>query len=35
MIEKKTEDILGEDHVGFGRGNGPRDANGMLGIISE
>ena len=34
-IEKKTEDVLGEDQFGFRRGKGTRDANGMLRIISE
>jgi hypothetical protein len=34
-IEKKIEDILGEDQFGFGRDNGTRDAIGMLRIISE
>jgi hypothetical protein len=33
--EKKIEDVLGEDQFGFRRGKGTRDANGMLGIISE
>jgi len=33
-IEKKIEDILG-DQFGFRRGNGTRDAIGMLRIISE
>ena len=34
-IEKKIEDVLGEDQFGFRRGKGTRDANGMLRIISE
>jgi hypothetical protein len=34
-IEKKTEDVLGEDQFGFRRGKGTRDATGMLRIISE
>ena len=34
-IEKKIEDVLGEDHFGFKRGKGTRDAIGMLRIISE
>jgi hypothetical protein len=34
-IERKTEDVLGEDQFGFRRGKGSRDAIGMLGIISE
>jgi hypothetical protein len=34
-IENKIEDILGEDHFGFRRGKGTRDAVGMLRIISE
>jgi len=29
-IEKKTEDVLGEDQFGFRRGKGTRDAIGML-----
>jgi len=35
MIKKKLEDILGEDHFGFRRGKGTKDAVGMLRIISE
>jgi hypothetical protein len=35
MIERKIEDVLGEDQFGFRRGNGTRDATGMLRIISE
>jgi len=34
-IEKKIEDVLGEDQFGFRRGKGTRDATGMLRIISE
>ena len=34
-IEKKIEDVLGEDQFGFRRGKGTRDAIGMLIIISE
>jgi hypothetical protein len=34
-IEKKIEDVLGEDQFGFRRGKGIRDAIGMLRIISE
>ena len=34
-IEKKIEDVLGEDQFGFRRGKGTRDTNGMLRIISE
>ena len=34
-IEKKIEDVLGQDHFGFRRGKGTRDAIGMLRIISE
>jgi hypothetical protein len=33
--EKKIEDVLGEDQFGFRKGNGTRDAIGMLRIISE
>ena len=33
-IEKKIEDILGEDQFGFRRGKGTMDAIGMLRIIS-
>jgi len=32
-IEKKIEDVLGEDQFGFRRGKGTRDAIGMLRII--
>ena len=34
-IERKIEDILGEEQFGFRRGKGTRDAIGMLIIISE
>jgi hypothetical protein len=34
-IEKKIEDVLGEDQFGFRRGKGTRDVIGMLRIISE
>jgi len=34
-IEKKIEDVHGEDQFGFRRGKGTRDAIGMLRIISE
>jgi sorting nexin-29 len=34
-IERKTEDVLGEDQFGFRRGKGTSDAIGMLRIISE
>jgi hypothetical protein len=34
-IEKKIEDILGEDQFGFRRGKGTRDAIGMMRIIAE
>ena len=34
-IEKKIEEVLGEDQFGFRRGKGTRDAIGMLSIISE
>jgi len=34
-IEKKIEDVLGEDQFGFRRGKRTRDAIGMLRIISE
>jgi hypothetical protein len=33
--ERKIEDALGDDQFGFRRGNGTRDAIGMLRIISE
>jgi hypothetical protein len=32
-IERKMEDVLGEDQFGFGKGKATRDANGMLRII--
>ena len=34
-IERKTEDVLGEDQFGFRRGKGTRYAIGMLRLISE
>jgi hypothetical protein len=34
-IERKIEDVLGEDQFGFKRGKATRDAMGMLRIISE
>jgi hypothetical protein len=34
-IEKKIEDVLGEDQFGHRRGKGTKDAIGMLRIISE
>jgi len=34
-IEKKIDDVLGENQFGFRRGKGTRDAIGMLRIISE
>ena len=34
-IEKKIEEVLGEDQFGFRRGKGTRDAIGMLRRISE
>jgi hypothetical protein len=34
-IENKTEDVYGEDQLGFRRGKGTRDATGMLRIILE
>ena len=34
-IERKIEDILGEDQFGFRRGKGTRDAIGMMRIILE
>jgi hypothetical protein len=34
-IEKKIEDILGEDQFGFKRGKGTRDTIGMMRIIAE
>jgi hypothetical protein len=35
MIEKKIENVLGEDEFGFRRGKGTRDAIGLLRVISE
>ena len=35
MIERKIEDVLGEDQFGFRRGTGTRDAIGMMRIIAE
>jgi hypothetical protein len=34
-IEKKVEDVLGEDQFGFRRGKETKDATEMLRIISE
>jgi hypothetical protein len=34
-VERKIEDVLGEDQFGFRRGKETRDASGMLKIISE
>ena len=34
-IEKKIEDVLGEDQFGFRRGEGTRDAIGMMRITAE
>jgi len=34
-IEKKIEDVLGEDQFGFRRGKGTRDAIGMMRITVE
>ena len=34
-IERKIEDVLGEDQFGFRRGKGTRDATGMMRIILE
>jgi len=34
-IEKKIEDVFGEDQFGFRRGKGTREAIGMLRIMSE
>jgi len=34
-IEKKIEDVLGEDQFGFRRGKGTRGAIGMMRIIAE
>ena len=34
-IERKIEDVLGEDQFGFRRGKGTRDAIGKMRIIAE
>ena len=34
-IERKNEDVLGEDQFGFRRGKETRDAIGMMRIIAE
>ena len=34
-VEKKIEDVLGEDQFGFRRGKGTTDAIGILRIIPE
>jgi len=34
-VERKIEDVLGEDQFGFRRGSGTRDGTGMLRTISE
>jgi len=34
-IEKKIEDVVGEDHFVFRRGKGTRDTDGMLRMISQ
>jgi len=34
-IEKKIEDMVGEDQFGFRKGKGPRDTIGLLRILSE
>ena len=34
-IERKIEDVLGEDRFGFRRGKGSRDTIGIIRIISE
>ena len=34
-IEKKIEGVLGEEQFGFRRGNGTRDAIGMMRMIAE
>ena len=34
-IERKVEDVLGEDQFGFRRGQGTRDAIGLMRIIAE
>jgi sorting nexin-29 len=35
IIEKKIQEVLGEDQIGFRRGKGTTDAIGMLRVISE
>ena len=35
MIERKIEDVLGEEQFGFRGGKGTRDVIGMMRIISE
>jgi hypothetical protein len=35
MIDRKIENVLGENQFGFRRGKGTRDAIGILRIISE
>jgi len=35
MIERKIEDVFGEDQFGFRRGTETRDAIGMMRIIAE
>jgi hypothetical protein len=35
MIDRKIENVLGEDQFGFRSGKGTRDAAGILRIISE
>jgi len=35
MIDRKVENVLGEDQFGFRSGKGTRDAIGILRIISE
>ena len=34
-IEKKTEDVVGEDQFGFRRRKGTRDTDGLLRMISQ
>jgi len=34
-IERKIEDVLGEDNLGFRRGKGTRDAIGLMRIRAE
>ena len=34
-IERKIDDVLGEDRFGFRRGKGRRDAFGMMRITAE